>query len=203
MPAAAASTRQRVDEIGERMVLSGIQERRRLRRALREHVEVGTGFSLAERCSLWAPRSLVIGHDVALGSDVRIEVDGEIGDGVLIANRAGIVGRLDHDLRQSGVTIRDSRWVGDAPEELSRPVRIGSDVWIGYNATVLSGVTIGDSAVVGAGAVVRTDVPPNTIVAGNPAIALGSRFRTEEEFAEHWRALEARGYRRMTGVGPA
>jgi acetyltransferase-like isoleucine patch superfamily enzyme len=179
------------------MVLSTVRERLRLRRALREHVTVGSGFTLGERCSLWAPRSLVIGRDVALGSDVRIEVDGTIGDGVLIANRAGIVGRSDHDLRQSGASIRDSRWVGEHPDDLSRPVRIGSDVWIGYTATILSGVTVGDSAVVGAGAVVRQDVAPNTIVAGDPAVVVGTRFRTEEEFEAHWAALRAQGYRRL------
>jgi acetyltransferase-like isoleucine patch superfamily enzyme len=53
---------------------------------------------------------------------------------------------------------------------------IGSDVWIGYNATILSGVTIGDGAVIGAGAVVVKDVPPYAIVAGNPARLIRYRF---------------------------
>ena len=51
----------------------------------------------------------------------------------------------------------------------SRPVRIGNNVWIGMNAIVLKGVTIGDDCVIAAGAVVTKDVPPGTIVAGNPA----------------------------------
>ena len=46
---------------------------------------------------------------------------------------------------------------------------IGNHVWIGSNATVLSGVTIGEWAVVAAGAVVTKDVPPYTIVGGVPA----------------------------------
>ena len=49
------------------------------------------------------------------------------------------------------------------------PIHIGKRVWIGANATVTSGVTIGDNAVVAAGAVVNRDVPANTIVGGVPA----------------------------------
>ncbi len=50
-----------------------------------------------------------------------------------------------------------------------RPVVIGDDVLIGCQSIILSGVTIGDGAVVGAGSVVTRDVPPMTLVAGNPA----------------------------------
>lgn len=46
---------------------------------------------------------------------------------------------------------------------------IGNDVWIGYAATVLSGVKVSDGAIIGAGAVVTKDVPPYAIVGGNPA----------------------------------
>lgn len=49
------------------------------------------------------------------------------------------------------------------------PIRIGNNVWIGAQATVLPGVTIGDGAIVGAGAVVTRDVPANVIVGGIPA----------------------------------
>jgi maltose O-acetyltransferase len=53
--------------------------------------------------------------------------------------------------------------------EFGRPVRIGSDVWIGGGAIILPGVTIGDGALVGAGSVVTRDVAPGQTVAGNPA----------------------------------
>lgn len=53
---------------------------------------------------------------------------------------------------------------------------IGNDVWIGYDALIMPGITIGDGAVVGARAVVTKDVPPYTIVAGNPATILRKRF---------------------------
>lgn len=55
-------------------------------------------------------------------------------------------------------------------------VVIGSDVWIGCEALILSGVTIGDGAVIAARAVVSRNVPPYTIVAGNPAVPVKRRF---------------------------
>lgn len=54
-------------------------------------------------------------------------------------------------------------------------VIIGDRVWIGFRAIILPGVNIGEGAVVGAGAVVTKDVPPYTIVAGNPARKIGDR----------------------------
>ncbi len=59
-------------------------------------------------------------------------------------------------------------------------VIIGNDVWIGFGATILSGVRIEDGAVVGAHAVVSRDVEPYTIVAGNPAQAVRKRFSDEQ-----------------------
>lgn len=53
---------------------------------------------------------------------------------------------------------------------------IGNDVWIGYEAVVLSGVTIGDGAIIGTRAVVTKDVPPYTIVGGIPAKQIRKRF---------------------------
>jgi maltose O-acetyltransferase len=53
--------------------------------------------------------------------------------------------------------------------EFARPIAIGSDVWIGGNAVILPGVTIGDSAVIGAGSVVARDVSSGATVIGNPA----------------------------------
>ena len=56
---------------------------------------------------------------------------------------------------------------------------IGNDVWIGYEAVILSGVTVGDGAIIGARAVVTKDVPPYTIVAGVPARPIRKRFDEE------------------------
>jgi acetyltransferase-like isoleucine patch superfamily enzyme len=58
-------------------------------------------------------------------------------------------------------------------------VIVGNDVWIGRNATILSGVTIGDGAVIGCDSVVTKDVPPYAIVAGNPASVRKYRFDEE------------------------
>lgn len=57
-------------------------------------------------------------------------------------------------------------------------IRIGDHAWIGYRAIILPGVTIGQGAVIGAGSVVTRDVPPFSIVAGNPARCIGERPRT-------------------------
>ena len=56
---------------------------------------------------------------------------------------------------------------------------VGNDVWIGYEAVILSGVTIGDGAIIGARAVVTKDVLPYTIVAGVPARPIRKRFDEE------------------------
>lgn len=54
----------------------------------------------------------------------------------------------------------------------SAPIKIGNKVWIGFNAIILKGVTIGEGAIVAAGAVVTKDVPAWTVVAGNPAVVV-------------------------------
>ncbi|MDD3155032.1 MAG: CatB-related O-acetyltransferase [Victivallaceae bacterium] len=55
-------------------------------------------------------------------------------------------------------------------------ILVGNDVWIGFEALILAGVTIGDGAIIGARAVVTRDVPPYTIVGGVPAKAIRKRF---------------------------
>ena len=57
---------------------------------------------------------------------------------------------------------------------------IGNDVWIGYNATIMGGVTIGDGVIVAAGALVRENVEPYTIVAGQPAKVISKRFTDDQ-----------------------
>jgi acetyltransferase-like isoleucine patch superfamily enzyme len=83
-----------------------------------------------------------------------------------------------HDLEDAS-RRRPRRLQGGGP---ARPVRIGRNVWIGFDACVLPGVTIGEGAVVGARSVVAEDVPPYTVVAGNPARVVR---RLEREAGDH------------------
>lgn len=68
-----------------------------------------------------------------------------------------------------GVVIRDCDSHEIVGSPTSKPITIGAHVWIGTNAIILKGVTIGSGAVVAAGAIVTKDVPANCVVAGNPA----------------------------------
>lgn len=61
------------------------------------------------------------------------------------------------------------RWNSKVPP-ISKDVIIGDNVWVGNSAKILKGVNVGDNAVIAAGSIVVKDVPPNVIVAGNPAI---------------------------------
>lgn len=68
-------------------------------------------------------------------------------------------------------------------------INIGNDVWIGYEAVILAGVTVGDGAVIGTRAVVTKDVPPYTIVGGVPAKPIKRRFsddRIEQLLKMRW-----------------
>ena len=75
---------------------------------------------------------------------------------------------MDTDFHHT--TRRRRTGLGPAP---ARPVKIGSNVWVGGSAGVLKGTHIGDNAVVGFGAVVTKDVPADRMVAGNPAVDVG------------------------------
>ncbi len=80
--------------------------------------------------------------------------------------------------------IVDGKWVrADNAMKVRGPVVIGNDVWVGYEAVILSGVTIGDGAVVAARTLVRKPVEPYEIVGGNPARHVGWRFEEHERAA--------------------
>jgi len=73
----------------------------------------------------------------------------------------------------------DAMAVSDMPIDRRGDIRIGHDVWIGYEALILPGVRIGHGAIVGARAVVSRDVPDYAVVAGNPAQVVRTRFDTD------------------------
>lgn len=163
--------------------------------AVRSNVTVGRKFHVGPGSVLWAPRKLMIGNNVYVGKNVTIQIDGQIGDHVLIGNNVGIIGRTDHDTTSKGIPLGHANWVGDDPQRLSRNTIIGSDVWVGFGAIILSGVRIGDSSVIAAGSVVTTDIPANSVAAGAPATVRKPRFN-EADFRQHWYELKQAGLRR-------
>lgn len=101
----------------------------------------------------------------------------------MLGPRVAIVGG-DHRMDQP-----ESPIIFAGREEIQETV-IGKDVWVGYGATILTGVTIGDGAIIAAGAVVTKDVPPYTVYAGVPAKKLRDRFEDHSLIKIHQAMLQ-------------
>lgn len=110
-------------------------------------IRIGNGTAVTERLHIWAEESVTIGERVLIAHNVQIHDS---------SHRAS-------DLR---IAIRDQGMCG------TRPVEIKDGAWLGANAVILSGVTIGRNAVVGANAVVTSDVPDFAVAVGVPARVL-------------------------------
>lgn len=162
------------------------------------HAELGEGLRLglgARLVSKNKAKRVRIGANCAIRGIIRCEQGGEIvlgdmlyiGDGVIISAHQRIeIGDLTLLAHGAHVFDNDSHPV-DADEReahfkailglpsrgtfkiAAEPVKIGRRCWLGFNSAVMKGVTIGDQAIAAAGALVINDVPPGTIVAGNPA----------------------------------
>ncbi|MBK9797469.1 MAG: acyltransferase [Holophagaceae bacterium] len=135
--------------------------------------EPGRSVVLGDRCAIAAQAflhgPLTLGSEVSINAGARLDGGRKglmVGDGTRIASGAALYA-FDHGLGPD-------RAIKDQPVR-SRGIRIGQDVWIGANAGVTDGVTIGDHAVVAMGAVVTRDVPDWAIVAGVPAVVVGDR----------------------------
>lgn len=126
--------------------------------------------------------NIIIGNKVKLCKNVKLSAWGnlyhstiKIGDNTWIGDRTEIHAGRSVEIGSNcniswNVTIMDRDYHKlNTQTETIKPVVIGNNVWIGCNSTILKGVTIGKGAVIAAGSVVTKDVPPGTLVGGNPA----------------------------------
>lgn len=104
-------------------------------------------------------KNIHVGENVFINACCHFQDHGGVtlGDGCQIGHNV-VFATLNHGLEPA-----------DRGTTYPAPIVLGRNVWVGSNATILQGVTIGDNAVVAAGAVVSRDVPANTIVGGVPA----------------------------------
>ena len=105
--------------------------------------------------------------DVIIGNYTRIGLHNTIIGPVTIGHHVNLaqgitVTALNHKFENPDIRI-DEQGIS------TKPVIIGNDIWVGTNAVILPGVTIGDHSVIAAGAIVTKDVPPHSLVAGVPA----------------------------------
>lgn len=111
-----------------------------------------------------------IGHGSRIWSGEKIV----IGDNVLVSHNVNIVDTNAHEInsveRKIGYhNLQRHGHPSDKGSIQTSPIIINDNVWISFNATILKGVTIGEGAIVGANSVVTKNIPPYTLVAGNPA----------------------------------
>lgn len=108
-----------------------------------------------------------IGDDCLLSAAVSIS----IGESAMLAHGVQIFDNDSHPL-DPAARLADYASVqthGERGTIAAKPVTIGARAWIGFNAIIMKGVTVGENSVVAAGSIVTRDVPPNAVVAGNPA----------------------------------
>lgn len=124
-------------------------------------IEIGNRVGISSSC-LWAREYIHIGNDVNIGGDCII-MDSDIHP-------------YDHILRRR-VTNNDSR--GNDEMIPVAPVQIDDDVWIGARCIILKGVHIGSHSIIGAGSVVVSDIPADSIAAGNPCKVIRTSLRKD------------------------
>lgn len=134
-----------------------------------------------ELLTFWNSGKIQIGKWCYIGEGTRIwsQVSVSIGEYVLIAHLVDIHDTNSHpiDWQERRLDTKAILSGGDyrtPTQTLSAPIVIEDDVWIGFKASILKGVTIGRGAIVSAAAVVTKNVEPWTVVAGNPARVIGT-----------------------------
>ncbi len=131
-------------------------------------IEVGDDVHIGSPCTwdVGSNAELIIGDRVSLNyrGAVSAAKSVRIGDDTLIAGDVAIFDNTNHPVSPARRLARAAVTAAEVA-----PVVIGRNVWIGIHCIIMRGVTIGDNSVVAAGSVVTKSVPPNTLVAGNPA----------------------------------
>lgn len=152
---------------------------------------IGQNFHASRQVFLWAKNNIEIGDNFYIGRFSQIECDSQIGNNVIFANNVALVGRYDHNYRQIGTPTRLASQIRDKNynwKGLGSKIIIEDDVWIGYGAIIMSGIKIGRGSIIAAGSVVTKEVPPYSIVGGNPAKIIKKRF-SKDEIIKHERLL--------------
>ena len=153
--------------------------------------ECGKDVRVPAGCSFSGIENVLVGDRVVFGEGTRILTTRAkviFGDDVMLGPNVTVV-TGDHRIDIPGRTMISVTDAEKLPEN-DRDVVFEGDNWIGANATVLRGVTVGEGAVVSAGAVVTKDVPPYAIVGGVPAKVIKMRF-TDVELESHQALLRS------------
>lgn len=168
-------------EFGDGFYCESAQIFRFLRNTRPRAIVIGNHVSCYAGCSFSVGENgrCTIGDFTLLnGALIMAEDKIEIGSHCLISWNVGIADSDFHPLEPAQRLI-DAQALAPffkdrppRPKLKTAPVLIKDNVWIGMNATILKGVTIGENSVVAAGSVVTKSVAPNTVVAGNPAVAV-------------------------------
>lgn len=168
-------------EFGDGFYCETAQVFRRLQAKHERAVVFGKHVSIYAGCSfsVGAAGHCTVGDFTLLnGALIMVEDRIEIGSHCLVSWNVGIADSDFHPLKPSERLI-DAEALAPfyqgrppRPKIVTAPVIIGDNVWIGMNATILKGVTIGNNSVVAAGSVVTKPVEANTVVAGNPAVPI-------------------------------